>query len=59
MGYQNWKRFEELFSFPVLHMRNSRPRLSEFQAQCQMSEKLGLEFESPDLKLLLNQLIFL
>lgn len=28
-------------------------------AQCQMSEKPGLEFESPDVKFLLHQLIFL
>lgn len=27
MDYQNWKRPEELFSSPLLHMRNSAPQL--------------------------------
>lgn len=57
MGYQNWKRSEEFFSSPVLHMKNSKPQLNA--RLCQMSEKLVLEFGSPDAKFLLNQLIFL
>lgn len=58
MDYQNWKRSEEFFSPPVLHMKNSKPQLMNARL-CQMSEKLLLEFGSPDAKFLLNQLIFL
>lgn len=48
-GYQNWKRPEESLRSPVLHTRNSKPQLLNAKL-CQMSEKLGLEFGSPDAK---------
>lgn len=58
MDYQNWKRPEELVSCPVLHMRNSTPQLMN-ELSVKLVKNPGLEFESPDAKFLLHQLIFL